>query len=100
MLAHIVFFKLKDRSEARIADLIAASKKYLNPHAGVVFFAVGARNRDLARPVNDAEFDVALHVIFADRAAHDVYQEHPLHKQFIAEQQGHWEKVRVFDSDL
>jgi hypothetical protein len=29
---------------------------------------------------------------------HDHYQEHPRHKQFIAEQQKNWKRVRVFDS--
>jgi hypothetical protein len=53
---------------------------------------------ELDRPVNDRDFDVALHVYFKDRASHDKYQEHPRHKQFIEEQQGNWKKVRVFDS--
>jgi hypothetical protein len=29
---------------------------------------------------------------------HDHYQEHPRHKQFIAEQQKNWKRARVFDS--
>ena len=59
---------------------------------------MGTLAREFARPVNDREFDVALHITFQDRAAHDRYQEHPRHKQFIAEQQANWKKVRVFDS--
>ena len=35
----------------------------------------------LAREVNDQGYDVSLHVHFRDKAAHDVYQEHPRHKQ-------------------
>jgi hypothetical protein len=41
---------------------------------------------------------VALHIIFKDKAAHDRYQDHPRHKQFIEENQANWKKVRVFDS--
>ena len=39
-----------------------------------------------------------LKIAFADRAAHDGYQVHPRHKQFIEENRETWEKVRVFDT--
>jgi hypothetical protein len=48
--------------------------------------------------VNDQAFDVALHVAFVDRAAHDAYQEHPRHKQFLEQSRPNWKQVRVFDS--
>ena len=50
------------------------------------------------RPVNDREWDVGLHIVFLDRAAHDAYQDDPTHLKFIAEQKPNWAKVRVFDS--
>jgi hypothetical protein len=53
---------------------------------------------ELDRPVNDRDFDVALHMVFDGKASHDKYQEAPRHKQFIEEQQKNWKKVRVFDS--
>ncbi len=97
-LAHNVFFKLKDSSEANIAALVGACKKYLTGHPGVVFFAAGVLEPELARPVNDRDFDVALHVVFEDRAAHDVYQDAPRHHDFVNENKETWAKVRVFDS--
>jgi hypothetical protein len=97
-LSHDVFFSLNDASPAARAELIAACHEYLAGHAGVLFFSVGVVAAELARPVNDRDFDVALHITFASRAAHDAYQEHPRHKQFIAEQQKNWKRVRVFDS--
>jgi hypothetical protein len=97
-LAHDVFFSLNDASPAARAELIAACRKYLTGYEGTLFFSVGVVAADLDRPVNDRDFDVALHITFASRAAHDAYQEHPRHKQFIAEQQENWKKVRVFDS--
>jgi Stress responsive A/B Barrel Domain len=48
--------------------------------------------------VNDKDFDVALHIVFSDNAAHDKYQDAERHKQFIAEQKANWKSVRVFDS--
>jgi len=97
-LAHDVYFSLNDASPAARAELVAACRKYLTGHDGTLAFSVGMLAAELARPVNDRDFDVALHITFASRAAHDVYQEHPRHKQFIAEQQKNWKKVRVFDS--
>lgn len=98
MLAHNVYFALKDRSDDARARLIAACKTYLAAHPGVVFFAVGGLAQELARPVNDRDFDVALHVVFDTMANHDLYQEAPAHLQFIAENHDNWGTVRVFDS--
>ena len=40
-LAHNVFFKLKDSSPAKVAEMVAACKTYLNVQPGIVFFAAG-----------------------------------------------------------
>jgi len=100
MLAHNVYFTLVDGSEAARAALVAACKTYLSRHAGVVFFAAGTLQPGLDRPVNDRGFDVALHVVFDSRAAHDAYQQAPDHLRFIAENKSNWKQVRVFDSDV
>jgi hypothetical protein len=98
MLAHNVYFTLKDRSEASVEKLLAACKKYLVDHPGVLFFGCGQREPGLSRPVNDQEFDVSLHIVFETKAAHDAYQDAPLHHTFVAECRDNWAKVRVFDS--
>ena len=98
-LAHMVYFKLKDTSGASRAKLVAASKLYLAGHEGAVYFATGTLS-DLNRPINDRDFDVSLHIVFANKAAHDKYQDHPRHLRFIEENKENWEKVRVFDSYL
>jgi hypothetical protein len=97
-LAHDVYFSLNDASPAARSELVAACRKYLTGHEGTLAFSVGVVAADLARPVNDRDFEVALHITFANRAAHDHYQEHPRHKHFVAEQQKNWKRVRVFDS--
>jgi len=99
LLAHMVYFTLQDDSPAGIERQLAACRKYLTGHDGVVFFALGTRTPDLLREVNDRDFHVGLHVVFRDRAAHDAYQKHPRHVQFIEENKPHWSRVRVFDSD-
>ncbi|MCU0709696.1 MAG: Dabb family protein [Pirellula sp.] len=99
-LSHMVYFTLHDPSSENVRGLLAACHKYLDGHPGVVYFSVGTLNRDLARPVNDHGYDVALNLVFESRAAHDAYQVEPRHLQFIEEQKSHWKQVRVFDSDL
>jgi hypothetical protein len=99
-LAHHVFFTLHDDSQTKIDELVGACQKYLNDHDGVVDFAVGVRDPELNRPVNNTEYHVSLHVVFADRASHDVYQTAPRHLEFIAEQKPNWKSVAVFDSYL
>jgi hypothetical protein len=98
LLVHNVYFALKDGSPAAKDKLIAACKKYLTDHPGTVFFAAGTLCEVLNRPVNVRDFDVALHVIFANQAAHDAYQMSPRHQAFIAENKESWAGVRVFDS--
>ena len=100
MLAHDVYFALKDNSAEAKNRLVEACKKHLSKHEGEVFFAVGARAEELQREVNDRDFDVALHIYFKDKACHDKYATHKRHLQFIEENKDGWKKVRVFDSAI
>ena len=100
MIGHMVYFSLKDSSPAAKDKLVAACKKYLAKHPGEVYFGAGTLATELKREVNDTDWDVALHIVFQDRKAHDVYQDAERHKQFIDENKGNWKKVRVFDSEI
>ena len=40
---------------------------------------------EIIMAVNDRDYDVALHIAFESRAAHDAYQAAPRHQQFIDE---------------
>src|SRR5947209_16150314 len=98
LLAHNVFFTLKDRSPAAADALLAACKKYLTVQKGILFFGCGKRDPGLTRDVNDRDWDVGLHIAFSDRAAHDAYQDDADHLRFVEENRANWAKVRVFDS--
>lgn len=98
MIGHMVFFTLKDSTPANRQKLVEACRKYLDKHDGVVYFSSGSLAEDFKRDVNDRDWDVALHLVFKDRAAHDKYQDHPRHQDFINECKETWKKVRVFDS--
>lgn len=99
-LAHIVFFKLKDDSDQAKMQLVQACRKHLSGHEGTVHFSAGVRAANMERDVNDRDFDVALHLVFRDRAAHDRYQADERHLKFVEEHGDSWSSVRVFDSYL
>ena len=99
-LAHIVYFTLHENSPEKVEQLLAACQHYLTGHEGTIYFSVGTLVEDLEREVNQRDFDVALHVIFADRQSHDLYQVSERHQDFIASNRDNWSQVRVFDSYL
>ena len=97
-LMHNVFFTLNDKSAASVKKMLDACKKYLTVQPGIVSFACGSRDESLTREVNAQDWEIGLHVLFKDRAAHDAYQNDAMHDQFIAENKPNWAKVQVFDS--
>lgn len=99
-IAHIVYFTLNDNNPDRIEQLCASCRHYLTGHDGTIYFSVGTLVPDLDRPVNQRDFDVALHVIFADRDSHDRYQVSDRHLEFIALNKESWSQVRVFDAHV
>lgn len=99
-LVHDVYFTLKASTPQNRAALVAECYARLAGIDGIVAFAAGTRDEDLSRPVNDRDYDVSLHVWFADRAAHDAYQTAPAHLAFVERNQAAWQKVRVFDSTV
>ena len=97
-LTHSVFFTLKDPTESNIQKLVDDCYRYLSSADGLISLHAGARIADLDRPVNDAEFHVALIVVLESREAHDVYQEMADHITFIERNKDSWAGVRVFDA--
>ncbi len=98
MLSHDVYFSLKDNSPEAKKKLVAACKKYLSGHPGEVFFVAGTLAEEISWDISDRDFDVALHIVFKDMAAHDKYQDSEQHQQFMERNQDNWKKVRAFDS--
>jgi hypothetical protein len=88
-LAHDVFFTLTDSSPAQCETLVRECYEYLKGHDGVVAFSM-----------NDVQFQVSLHIVFADRRSHDAYQTAPRHMEFVARNKANWNTVRVFDSTI
>ena len=101
-LAHMVFFALKDHSKESREKFIASCEKYLSEHEGTVYFSVGtiAEDKDVQEPVSVKDFDVALHVVFENKAAKAKYLASERHKKFVDENLPSFAGVRVFDSFL
>ncbi len=97
-LVHNVYFTLVERSDAAVAHLIADCNKYLTAKPGILFFAAGGLAKDIASAVNDRDWDVSLHLVFATPEHQSAYQDDPMHLRFIDENKPNWAKVRVFDS--
>ena len=96
--AHDVYFTLNESTPEARQQLVDACQTHLSGHEGAVFFAAGTRATEMKRDVNDGDFDVSLHIYFRDAAAHEAYQAHPRHAEFIEKMQDNWKTVRVFDS--
>ncbi len=98
MLVHNVYFSLQDTSAEAVDRLVRACHALLSGHPGTEFFAAGVLAEDCQRDVNDRDFQVSLHIVYTDKAAHDRYQISESHQQFIAENKENWRQVRIFDS--
>jgi predicted enzyme related to lactoylglutathione lyase len=98
MVAHNVFFTLREASREKADEMVAAMEKYLAKHPGEVYFAAAHRWQEGQRPVHDRDWDIALHSVFRNAASLEQYEKSDRHQQFIAEYKAHFSNVRVFDS--
>lgn len=83
MFSHIVVFWADPENPQSAANLIDGAERYLRHIPGIVHFHIG-RMVPSHRPVVDQSYQVALNVTFTDKAAHDAYQAHPDHVEFVA----------------
>jgi hypothetical protein len=97
MFIHHVYFWLKPETPATAKEkLVADCRSLLVKIPGVKQLWAG-EPAGTSRDVVDNSYSVGLAVIFPDAAAHDVYQKHALHLEFIERNKAHWERVSVYD---
>lgn len=97
MFVHVVYFWTKvGTPESAKRQLIDDCRKYLGDIPAVRHLWTG-RPAMTPRDVVDNSYDVGLCVVLDDSAGHDLYQDHPLHKEFIARNKPSWERVQVYD---
>ena len=97
MFTHVVIFWTNHELPRSADDLLAGIKKYLEPIPGVIHFSAG-KMAPSPREVVDQSYQVALSITFPNKQAHDDYQVHPKHLEFLSAVFKHvCKKVRVYD---
>jgi predicted protein tyrosine phosphatase len=97
MFVHAVYFWLRD-------DLSAADRRTFERELRAlgsiedVHASYFGQPADTDRPVIDRSYSWAEVLVFMDRAAHDRYQVHPVHRRFVERCSAFWTKVQIYDS--
>ena len=97
MLVHSVYFWFKPDADPAVVAAFEAGLKRLSTIPDVVTAYFGKPETTPKRAVVDDSYAWALVEVFADLAAHDRYQEHPIHQDFLREFSGSWQRVQVYD---
>ena len=97
MFVHAVYFWLRKDLTAAQLEQYAEGLESLCRIEGVRNGYIGVP-APADRPVVERGYSRALVLIFADQAAHDAYQDHPVHDRFRQQCGTFWTTVRIFDS--
>ena len=97
-LVHHVFFWLKNpQSKEDLAKLLAGLRTLAKIESvRGAHFGVPASTEK--RDVVDNSFNASEILFFDDTAGQKAYQDHPIHKQFVADCSHLWERVVVYDA--
>ncbi|MCC6233900.1 MAG: Dabb family protein [Verrucomicrobiales bacterium] len=82
MFSHVVIFWTDPAQPNAAAELLAGMDEYLRTIPGALHFHIG-KMVPSHRPVVDQSYQVALNLVFPDKAAQDAYQVHPRHVEFV-----------------
>ena len=97
-LVHHVFFWLKNPDSKEDLEKLLKGLRTLAKIETVrgVHFGVPASTEK--RDVVDNSYSASEILFFDDTAGQKVYQDHPIHQQFVADCSHLWEKVVVYDA--
>ncbi|CAD5285869.1 conserved hypothetical protein [Imperialibacter sp. EC-SDR9] len=94
---HVVYFWLKDPSEANKKTFLSHVKEYTGSIDVIKERFIGTP-ADTNRPVIDNTYTFSIVLAFDSKKDQDAYQEHPVHLAFVEKAQHMWSKVQVYDS--
>lgn len=97
-LAHHVFFWLKNPNSKEDQQKLIEGLRTLAKIETIKKLHIGIPASTEKRDVVDNSYHVSELMFFDDVEGQNVYQVHPLHKKFIEQCSGLWEKVLVYDS--
>jgi hypothetical protein len=97
-LVHHVFFWLKNPDSKQDLERLLQGLRTLAkiPSVRGVHFGVPASTEK--RDVVDNSYSASEILFFDDTAGQKIYQDHPIHKQFVADCSHLWERVVVYDA--
>ncbi len=95
---HVVNFYLKPGLSAADIKKFEEGVSSLGQIEAIQVFNLG-KPADTDRPVIDRSYSYCELTVFASKADHDIYQEHPIHLAFVENCKHLWEKVVIFDSE-
>ena len=97
MFSHVVIFWTQPDVPNATEQLLAGAEKYLKPCPGVLHYHCG-QMAGSHRDVVDQSYQVALNLVFEDKATQDAYQTHPMHMEFVEKVfKTYCERVVVYD---
>jgi hypothetical protein len=97
MLIHSVYFWFKTDADPALVERFEQGLERLGTIPDVSSVHFGKPEATPKRAVLDDSYSWALLETFEDLAAHDRYQAHPIHQQFVREFSDSWERVQVYD---
>jgi len=100
MLMHSVFFWLDKDADPALAARFQEGLAKLITIPGTKSAHFGKPSKTEARDVVDSSYDWALFEVFESMDAHDSYQAHPIHAEFVETFAPIWKKVQVYDADI
>lgn len=96
-ITHVVFFWLKNPSSSADRDRLLEGVRSLAAIETVRSLKVGVPAATEAREVVDQSFAVSEILTFDSTADQKAYQDHPIHRRFVAEYGPLWDRVVVYD---
>jgi hypothetical protein len=97
-LVHHVFFWLKNPGSVKDRDRIIEGLKTLRKIEAIKELRIGVVASTEKRDVVDNSWAVSELMFFENEAAQKIYQDHPIHQQFIKDCSALWDKVIVYDA--
>ena len=97
-LIHHVFFWLNDPDSDADRNALIAGLNTLREIPSIQRMHVGVLASTEKRDVVDTSWDVSEIMFFNDAAGQKIYQDHPIHMEFVKNCAHLWKKVLVYDA--